>query len=355
MEISPEWQNLVSEIVASPGVVMVVGGVDVGKTNFCLQLAWAGHDAGIPTAVVDSDIGQSEIGAPGTIGMSLVDKPIESFSDLKPKRLYFVGGTSPVGHLMECAIGAKKMVDAAISRGAKLVVLDTTGLVEGPIGRKLKTYKADLVRPDYLVGIQRRREIEHILAPFAKVEPVKTRAVVASSQARRKPAEFRAARRQLNFYSHFFDAHGHIIRLDNVCCWNTWLGSGRPMKWQYMKFIEDSLHCRVLHAEITGDGIFIISERACSPAGLRALEEEFKTSRITVIGGEHFKDLLVGLADENGNTINVGLIQAIDFKQKFIFVLSPIKTISPVRVVQFGSLRVTKEGRELEVLRQGEL
>ena len=89
MEISPEWQNLISEIIASPGVVMVVGGVDVGKTNFCLQLAWAGHDAGIPTAVVDSDIGQSEIGAPGTIGMSIVDKPIESLSDLETQAPLF--------------------------------------------------------------------------------------------------------------------------------------------------------------------------------------------------------------------------------------------------------------------------
>lgn len=355
MEISPEWQNIIHEIIAAPGVVMVIGSVDVGKTNFCLQLARASYESGIPTAVVDADIGQSEIGAPGTVGMSLVDRPIEALSDLKPRRIYFVGGTSPVGHLLESVVGSRKMVDAALVLGAKLVVLDTTGFIEGAVGRKLKTYKADLVRSDYLIGIQKRREIEHLLAPFSKVTPVRTRTVAASSLARRKPQEFRSARRQLNFYNHFNNAHGHIIRLDDVSCWNTWFGSGRPMKWQYMKFIEDSLHCRTLHAEITGDGIFIIAERGCTQAGMRALEEEFKTTRITVVSGETFKDLLVGLADENGNTINVGLIQAIDFKQRFMFVLSPIKTISPVRVVQFGALRVTKEGKELGILKQGEI
>lgn len=355
MNISAEWEHMVAEILAAPGVVMVVGAADVGKTNFCLQLCSAAYDGGIPTAVVDADVGQSEIGAPGTIGMALVDKPIEALSDLRPKRLYFVGATSPFGHMMECAIGTKKMTDAAIEHGAKLVVVDTTGLVEGYAGRKLKTYKADLIRPQYLVGIQKRREIEHLLVPFSKIENVNTRAIKASAEARRKPTEFRTARRKLNFYNHFFEAQGHIIRLEDVCCWNTWFGTGRPMKWQYMKFIEDSLRCRVLHAEITGDGIFMISERACAKPGLRLLEEEFKTSKITVTQGELFHNLLVGLADENGSTMNVGLMQAIDFKQKCMFVLSQMKTISPVRVVQFGSLRVTKEGKELGALRQGEL
>ena len=355
MPVSPEWESVIAEIVDAPGAAMVIGGVDTGKPNFCLQLANAAREAGVAVAVVDADVGQSEIGAPGTIGMAMVDRAVEALSDLKPKRLYFIGATSPVGHTLECAVGTKKLVDSALGLGAKLVVVDTTGLISGPIGRKLKTYKTDLVRPDYLIGIQRRREVEHLLTPFGKVSPIKVRRVTMSDQARRKPPEFRTARRKLNFHKHFYDAPGHIIRLDDICTWNTWFATGRPMKWQYMKFIEDALKCRVLHAEVTGDGIFIISERGCAASGRAALEEQFKTSNITVISGDLLQNLLVGLADENGNTISVGLIQAVDFKQRFIFVLSPLKSISPVRVVQFGSIRVTKEGKEIETLRQGDL
>ncbi|MCL5103561.1 MAG: hypothetical protein M1133_05530 [Armatimonadetes bacterium] len=355
MPLSPEWESTITEIVAAPGVAMVIGGVDAGKTNFCLQLANASHEAGVAVAVVDADVGQSEIGAPGTIGMAMVDRPIEALSDLKPKRLYFIGATSPVGHTLECAVGTKKLVDSALGLGAKLVVVDTTGLIGGPIGRKLKTYKTDLVRPSYLIGIQKRREVEHLLTPFSRISTIKVRGVAVSDQARRKPPEFRTARRKLNFHKHFYDAPGHIIRLDDIRTWNTWFGTGRPMKWQYMKFIEDALSCRVLHAEVTGDGIFIISERPCAASGRAVLEEQFKTSNITMITGELLQNLLVGLADENANTLNVGLIQAIDFKQRFMFVLSPLKSISPVRVVQFGSMRVTKEGKEIETLRQGDL
>ena len=353
--ISPEWQETIAQITSNPGVVMVIGAADTGKTHFCLQLCNAALEAGIKVAAVDADVGQSEVGAPGTIGMALVDKPVEALSDLKPRRLYFIGATSPVRHMLECAVGAGKMVDQAHKHGAQMVVLDTTGLVDGSLGRKLKTYKADLIRPDYLVGIQRRREIEHLLAPFAKLATVNVRKVSSSDQARRKPTEFRTARRRLNFYNHFHDSGGHIIHLDEVSLWNTFLRTGRPMKWQYMKFAEDALKCRVLHAEVTGAGIFIITETVCRSEGVRALEEEFKTRNITLVAGTSYENLLVGLADENAAVINVALLQAIDFKQRFMSVVSPIKTVSPVRIVQFGSIRVTKEGEQLATLRTGEI
>lgn len=334
---------------------MILGGVDTGKTRFCLELCMAALEAGVPAAIVDADVGQSEVGAPGTIGMALVDKQVESLSELKPKRLYFVGATTPANHLLECSVGTKKMVDAAQELGTKLVVIDTTGLVGGWLGRKLKTYKADLVRPNYLIGIQRKHEIEHLLLPFAKMASLKVRRVTASDLAKRKLPEFRTARRRSNYYKHFADSHGHLIRLDDVSLWNTWLGTGRPMKWQYVKFIEDTLKCPVLYVEVTGRGIFIVSERPCSMSNRKVLEEQFKTANIVVVTGDVFQNVLVGLADENANTINVGLLQAIDFKHRYLFVISPIKTISPVRIVQFGSMRVTKEGEELGVIKPGEM
>ncbi len=350
MEITAEWQSLIFEIIAEPGVAMVVGNTDTGKTRFCLELCRAAYEAGVPAAIVDADVGQSEIGAPGTIGMAIIDREIRSISDLRPNRLHFVGATSPVDHIAECCAGTRKMVDQARSMGMKLVIVDTTGLISGWIGRKLKTCKTDLLRPDYLIGIQRKHEIEHLLIPFSKLESMRVRRLPASEQAMRKSRELRTSRRKMNYQKHFANSHGHLIRLDDVSLWNTWLGSGRPMKWQYRKFIEDALKCPVLHVEVTGQGIYIVSERACSMANRVELEEQFKTTNITSATGRTFQNVLVGLADENANTINVGLLQTIDFKQRFLFVLSPIRTISPVRVVQFGSIRVTKEGEELGIL-----
>lgn len=350
-----EWDSLIREIIAAPGVAMAVGATDTGKTRFCFELCMAALEAGVPTAIVDADVGQSEVGAPGTVGMALVEKPVEALSDIKPRRLYFVGATSPAEHVMECAIGTKKMVDAALELGAKLVVVDTTGLVGGWLGRKLKTYKADLVRPDYLIGIEKKHEVEHLLIPFARVEGMRVKRVASSDEAKRKLPEFRTAKRRWNYNKHFADSRGHLIRMDDVSLWNTWLGTGRPMKWQYVQFIENALKCPVLHVEVTGRGIYIVSERACSMGNRKALEEQFKTASILSVTGQTFQNVLVGLADENANTISVGLLQAIDFKQRYLFVISPIKTISPVKIIQFGTIRVTKDGDELGTIKAGEI
>ncbi|MDH7600866.1 MAG: Clp1/GlmU family protein [Armatimonadota bacterium] len=351
METTLEWEQTISQIVADPGVSIIIGAVDTGKTHFCTLLANAGVRAGVRTAVVDADVGQSEIGAPGTIGMAIVGAPFETMSELPAKALYFIGATSPMRHLVECVVGTRKMVDAALADGSQLVVVDTTGLIDGEIGRRLKTNKVHLVRPKYLVGIQKKREVDCLLAPFAKSSDIRTIRLSSSELARPKPVEFRAARRQTKFYNHFRDCQGHIIRLDSVSTWNTWLGTGRPMKWQYQKALEDALGCRVLHAEVTGRGIYAVSEQPCTQENLISVQEYFKGVPVSIVAAEVFTNLLVGLADENGNTLDIGLIQAIDFKERFIFVLSPIKTISPVRVIQFGSLRVTKEGKELGSVR----
>lgn len=354
-EITPERTEVLDEITSNPGVVMVVGVSDAGKTSFCVQLANKAVESGLSTAIVDSDVGQSEIGAPGTIGMGLLDGPVESMSDVRPKCLHFIGATSPIYHLPECCAGARKMTDAARKQGAELIILDTTGLVDGYHGRKLKTCKIDLVRPDYIVAVQRRREVEHLLAPFAQTDKIKIRRVPASQMARRKPRELRETRRRANFFAHFNDAPGHMIRLDDISTWNTWLGSGKRMKWQYMKLMEDTLQCRILHAEVTGTGIFAVAERKCVRSGLKELEVHFKTANIVITAGEALNNLLVGLADADGSTMNVGLIQAIDFQQRVMFVLSPMKTVTPVRVVQFGSLHLTREGREMGMLSPGDI
>lgn len=355
MEITPDWRSVIEEIAAEPGVAMMVGAIDVGKTRFTLELCRVAAEAGVRVAIVDADVGQSEIGSPGTIGMAMVDEEVSALSDLKPRRLHFVGATSPAEHIAECCAGTRKMVDEAIALGAKLVVVDTTGLTGGWVGRRLKTCKIDLVRPNYLVGIQRKREVEHILRPFSKMANMRIRRVETSQHAMRKSRELRASRRKINYHKHFADSQGHLIRLDDISLWNTWLGAGRPMKWQYRKFIQDSLKCPVLHVEVTGQGIYIISERSCSMSNRKELEEQFKTANITAITGDAFQNVLVGLADENGRTLNVGLLQTIDFKHRFLFVLSPIKTISPVKIVQFGSIRVTKEGDELGAIRPGDM
>ncbi|MFQ3549258.1 MAG: Clp1/GlmU family protein [Armatimonadota bacterium] len=351
----PEWEDTIQKIINDPGVVMVIGESDCGKTSFCFQACKTAIENGLRVALVDADVGQSEIGAPCTIGMAFIDDIEKLEHRIKPDRIHFVGNTSPIGHMMECIIGTKTMVDSALSKGAELVMVDTTGLVSGFAGLKLKQCKVNLVRPKHLIGIQKRKEIERLLYPFLKVNWVKLHAVKSSPLIRTKPPEFRATRRQSNYHYHFSDSNGHIIYLDEVSTWNTWYRTGRPLKWQYMKFLETQLNCKVIHSEVSGRGIYVVTENECIVENMSLIENEFKTDQIKIVPSNYFNNLIIGLADENANTINVGLVQAVDFKQKFLYLLSPTKTISYVKVLQFGSIKVSKDGQELGRIRPGDI
>jgi polynucleotide 5'-hydroxyl-kinase GRC3/NOL9 len=334
---------------------MVIGAADTGKTRFCANLANRAIEAGIPTAIVDADIGQSEIGSPGTIGLATPEAPFEAATELQARRLYFVGSTSPPAHLLEHVTGTKRLVDNALELGAKLVIVDTTGLTAAPVGRKLKTYKVDLVRPKFLVGIERAREIEPLLAPFCRHEEISVILTKTPEEVRMKSPQLRATRRQANFHRRFHDAMGYIIKLDDVCCWNTWLGTGRPVKWQYVKFIERALRCAAEHVELVGGSICAVVDGEPYEPGIREVQQQFKTRDIRLATTQSFQGLLVGLADQNGRTMEVGLVQGLEFKQRLLYVLSPIRTVSPVRVVQFGSIRLSRDGRELGFVRQADI
>jgi polynucleotide 5'-hydroxyl-kinase GRC3/NOL9 len=350
-----DWQETIAAIIGDPGVVVVVGDVDSGKTTFTKDLVNAGVAAGIPTAVVDADTGQSEVGPPAAISMALVDQPVESLRQLKPRRLYFVGSTTPVNHFLPTIVGIKRMTEDAIALGAKLVVVDTSGLVAGIPGRRLKLYEIDLLGPKHVVGLRKARELDHILAVLSKIEKIKLHEVLVSPEAQAKPRGLRVARRSTQFYEYFRGADRHIIRLDDIVCWGTYFTTGRPVQWQHFRELERTLKTKVLHAEVVGRGMYIVAD--CKPGmeNTEALIKRFGTRQFSIVCGTDFSNVLVGLADGNVNTIDLGIIEAIDFKQRHMAVITPAATITPVKIVQFGSMRVSPEGVELGRIKPGEI
>jgi polynucleotide 5'-hydroxyl-kinase GRC3/NOL9 len=355
VELSPSWDTAIEAILEDPGVTVVIGDVDSGKTTFTLQLANAALAAGVPTAVVDGDTGQAEIGPPAAISMATLDSPVQSLRELKPRRMYFVGSTTPVGNLLPTVVGARRMTDESLARGATLVVVDTSGLVKGLVGRRLKLHKVELLAPRHVVCIRKEREVDHIIAGLAKMERLRLHVLQASSEARAKPRDLRIQRRRAQFYEYFLNSERHIIRLDHIVCWGTYFTCGRPVRWQHYRTLERALKAKVLHAEVVGNGMYVVAECRPDMVGVAGLMEKNKTRDFTVVCGTDFSNVLVGLADSAANTMGLGIIEAVDFRQRHMVVITPIKTITPVRIVQFGAMRVKPDGTELGRIKPGEI
>jgi polynucleotide 5'-kinase involved in rRNA processing len=160
-DIAKAHDEAIATLAARPGRVFVVGGVDSGKTTFAKHLARAGLASGHVVAIVDADLAQSTIGPPGTVGLKVVTDEAGLESDAFDA-LAFVGAMSPRNHFLPLVTGTAKLVMRAIEMGARLVIVDTSGLIDGVAGQMLKLTKAELCRPHHVVALHHGGELEPI-------------------------------------------------------------------------------------------------------------------------------------------------------------------------------------------------
>jgi polynucleotide 5'-kinase involved in rRNA processing len=155
-------EEVVRSVAARDGVVALLGGLDSGKTTLGRVIGRIAVAQGKTVAFVDSDISQSAVGPPSTIGL----KMCRTAEDLSWDRmseadaLYFVGSIAHQGHLLSLVSGTVYLLRQAQELGADLVILDTSGLVSGVYGQMLKYHKLELTRPDIVIGLERGEELQ---------------------------------------------------------------------------------------------------------------------------------------------------------------------------------------------------
>jgi len=353
--IPADWQAAIETVVAAQGLVVLIGAKDTGKTTFCTALANAALERGVRVAVVDADVGQSEIGPPTTIGMGVPEGFINSLHEIPRRAFYFVGSTAPAGHLLEMVNGTRQMVDRASQEGADLVVVDTTGFVVGSTARKLKAYKMEMIAPRHLIFIERNDEAGPLEALFRGDTRYHLYRLKAPIEAVPKPREMRAVRRTARFFEHFQRSTIHTFPMENLAFWGTYLGSGEPLEWPHLRFASESLKVTVYHGEKAGEWLYLITGGPCHPRGVALVEEHFAIRRLVLALAERFVNLVVGLVDGEGRLLNIGLIKNLDFKKRMISIFTPLRSPDRVRQVRFGTLRVRENGVEIGHLRPGEI
>jgi polynucleotide 5'-hydroxyl-kinase GRC3/NOL9 len=189
------WRAALAAAAAAP-VTLLIGANDTGKSTLITRLASELVEQGHAVGIVDADLGQSDVGPPTTVGFGRVRRPIERLADAELVGLEFLGVTSPARCLRQTVEATARLVRRALAAGCDRVLVDTSGLVEGPFGHALKRLKIERVAPDVLVALQRRDECEPILRAYAEAaKPVIIR-LPAAATTRRTAAARRDARRR---------------------------------------------------------------------------------------------------------------------------------------------------------------
>lgn len=288
IDIPNEWKEAKKEILNKLGKVFVLGKTDSGKTTFALYLLREAIQSGFEVALLDSDVGQSTIGPPTTIGLKFYKsfKDLESF---KADHLYFVGDTSPRYRYLEMIVGTRKLLEKACENAPDLVIIDSCGLISPPLGLNLKLQKIELTEPDFVIlfNHEETAPIEKALCHYKYT----LLTLPSSPKARLTSIEERKNNREKSFQFYFKKAKEITLALNEVSIYPDISGPGKS------------------EAELTFN--------------------------------------VVGLFNFHHECKGIGTTTGINFAKSEIKVFTPLKETEKICGLKFGSLKITPEGKEL--------
>lgn len=337
-----ELGRLVEELMAGPGLVVVLGATDTGKSTLVLELAQQLDAAGVSTAVVDIDTGQSDLGPPGVIAMARVHREVTGWRDLQPEAGFFVGATSPPGLEAVFLAGCWRMVAAAHQLGVGSVVVNTTGLVHGPRGRYLNQVLLEGLRPRHLVAIQRAQELEHLLS--ACPYPVDIWRLPVRPGVQVKHREMRRTSREAGYGRALRGGLLRVLDLRQVKCLRTRYRTGVPVPLAALEGLEAQLGVSIVYAEQAADGIWAV---LAGKVPFRPVWAD--AERVHAVALDSFAQLQVGLLDVSGELAGTGVLEDLDLSGGTARVFTPVQ--QDIGGMVFGATRLSRDGRELGKLR----
>lgn len=204
------WQRLPIEDLR--GTLMVMGAPDTGKSTFARYLYQRVCRAGRRVAFLDGDPGQSVLGPPTTMTVALGQARDDHFPPRGSSWRWFVGATSPRGHLLQILVGISRLVDAAYAGGAEAVVFDTSGFVDAATGgMALKMAKIELLRPSAVFALARGQELDALTTPLRHWPHLRLFRLPPSTAVQVRDQAVRQAARAARFAAYFARAQAQVI------------------------------------------------------------------------------------------------------------------------------------------------
>jgi polynucleotide 5'-hydroxyl-kinase GRC3/NOL9 len=334
MSVDPSWEAAVQR-AADARVMLVIGETDTGKTSFTAFLASTLLERGLSVAVVDADLGQSDIGPPTTVGLGRLRLPVERLADAEVVGLYFVGSTSPQGHLLPTVLGTRLMAQKALRLGFDRVVVDTSGLVQGEMGRLLKQHKIDLVEPDLVLCLQRNGECEHILRPYASGDHPAVVRLVPAGVSRRRSQEERRQHREKSLQAYFAAAKPVSLDLGRVILRQPALYVGAPLPARQVEELAAVLDDMVLWAERRGSELVLVTPDPLKEPQIRQVQKRHEDLGLANYSLDDFQGVLAGLDDARRETLGLGVVRSVDFGKQTMVVETPVPE-APIAAVRLG-------------------
>jgi len=345
--IPHSWREAVKSILSEKKriTVLILGGVDSGKTGFCVYLANSALKANLEVAIIDCDLGQSDIGSPGTISLCFVHKPFTDLFTLFPDDSVFVGVTSPSRAVDEVLDAAGRLREKALRKDADLLVINTDGWIDGDDAVRYKVRLVETIDPDYIVAIQKSDELNLIIS-LLKGRSIVT--VDSPENIKKRDRETRKLLREFAYKKHLKESKIRSFSLSWVNVEGS-LNLNSEKKTRLKEKIERSLRAEILYCEETSRSLILIlgKNMNMNVETLRKVEMEIGKKLFVLREGDE-KGLLVSLEGPSGKTLGVGTIHSVDFRNMIIKICTPVN--GAVSKIKVGQIKLDRERNEKGML-----
>jgi len=349
------WSKSYEELVKfdkKPVTAIVLGTVDSGKTSFCTYLVNNLLREKRKLAVLDGDLGQSDIGPPCTVAYTFVTKPLTDLFNLELENAFFVGVTSPSAAINKVIEGLVTLKRQIAEDSPDFLVVNTDGWVEGEDAVNYKARLVEELNPDIVFCIQQKDELAPLLNALEKFKKV----VVESPMAiRQRSREKRKSLRELGYIKHLKNAKVQSFPVSWLKIEDDWLlGLDRASgNVRYARKVYELLGMKPLHFAELPDKICIVVGRGrwVNRDNIKKVEEFTKKKVVIVRKGEE-AGLLTALYDQKRKFLGIGILYEVDFLRKTLKIYTSVS--ENVSSVAFGRVKLDKNMKDIPVFAEEE-
>jgi len=346
--IPQSWIKSYEELLSlqkRPITVMVLGTVDSGKTSFCTFLVNKLLPKKQKVAILDGDLGQSDIGPPCTVSYTFVTKPVTDLFNLEAEAAFFVGVTSPSNAIDKAIDGLITLKKEILSKSPDFIVINTDGWVEGEDAARYKIKLVEKLEPDMIFCIQQKNELVPILD---MIEEYRKNIADSPLAIRQRSREKRKNLRELGYMKYLEEARVQTLPLSSLRNEESKLfGLGKKREnIQETKRICDLLGMRPVHlAELQDRICLVIGKRGLINLDCIKKIEGATGKKVMFVSEDEEKGLLLAMYDSQGRFLGIGVLLEIDYLKKILRVYTPVS--EGISSISVGKVRLDRNLREI--------
>ncbi|MEM3577856.1 MAG: Clp1/GlmU family protein [Candidatus Bathyarchaeia archaeon] len=346
--IPPSWieaSNEVLEIQERPALIMVIGNVDSGKSSFCTYIVNKLLNEKHKVAVLDGDLGQSDIGPPCSVAYNFVAKPVTDLFNLETKNAFFVGVASPSSAIDKVIEGLVSLKREILDGNPDFIVVNTDGWIEGEDAVNYKIRLVNELLPNMVLCIKQGEEIMPLVNA---IESFRKLVVESPPAIKQRSRERRKSLRELGYIKYLKNAKVQSIPLNWVNIEGSELLNISKIseKSKRARIIYDLLGMKPLHFVELKDKVYVVIGRGrwISDENIRKVEQ-FVEKRVEVIRKGQEEGALTALYDGERKFLGIGVLQEVDYIRKTLKILTPVS--KEIATIVVGKIKLDKNLKEI--------